>query len=62
MADSSDKAQERGQERAHNAELKRQQAVVEAVEKAHKDELPKLGGPDENPGGPPGITLVEGKP
>lgn len=37
---------------AHQAELDRQQAVTEAVAAAHADELPKLGGPEPNPGNP----------
>lgn len=37
-------------EKAREAELKRQQDVVDAVAKAGKDELPKIGGPMANPG------------
>lgn len=35
---------------ARDAELDRQQAVVDAVAKAHDDELPKLGGAILEPG------------
>lgn len=41
---------EKAEETAEQRELKRQQDVREAVAKAHKDELPKLGGPLKNPG------------
>lgn len=40
----------KGEEKAEKAEQKRQAEIVAAVEKAHTDELPKLGGPNLNPG------------
>jgi len=39
-----------GEKAARDAELARQQAIVDAVAQAHADELPKLGGPNLNPG------------
>lgn len=36
--------------RAREAELKRQEDVIAAVAKAGEKELPKLGGPLQNPG------------
>lgn len=37
---------------AADAELARQGAVTDAVAEAHEKELPKLGGPELNPGNP----------
>lgn len=48
-------------EKARAAELARQQDVVDAVAKAHDDELTKLGGPELNPGNP-GHDPKTGKP
>lgn len=51
-----DKAKDPGAERdaaiakARDAELKRQQAVTDAVAKAGAEELPKIGGPLLEPG------------
>ena len=39
-----------GEQAAEDAELARQQAIVDAVAMANEKELPKLGGPLENPG------------
>lgn len=40
----------KGEQKAEDAEKARQADIVAAVEKAHADELPKLGGPNLNPG------------
>jgi len=41
-----------GEKAAEEAELKRQETVAKAVDKANEHELPKLGGPSLEPGAP----------
>lgn len=43
-------ARDKGTKAAQAREIKRQEAMLEAVEKAGKHDLPKLGGPLKEPG------------